>query len=149
MRSNISSKDFNIYLLYPINRDDKKGLSHLLRTCIDIGEEIRAYLIDWEKMDGLPRANLYVPADHEIFVQCAYNNNFLTKENINFIDCEIIKLCDLLILLGSYNPLEKDVVEKVECTKEAEIPIYTMPDLSPAAISALKLAIKLIVKSGD
>ena len=148
MRNIISDKAFNIYLLYPVDRDNKKGLSRLLRACIDVGEEIRAYLIDWEKMDGLPKSNLYVPADHEVFVQCAYDNEFLTKENINFVDCEIIKLCDLLVLLGNYNPLAGDIVEKVECAKGADIPIYTMPDLSPEAISALKFAIKLIKKSG-
>ena len=147
MRNIISDKAFNIYLLYPVDRDNKKGLSRLLRACIDVGEEIRAYLIDWEKMDGLPKSNLYVPADHEVFVQCAYDNEFLTKESINFVDCEIIKLCDLLVLLGNYNPLAGDIVEKVECAKGADIPIYTMPDLSPAAISALKLAIKLIIRS--
>ena len=148
MRDIMTHTDFNIYLLYPTDRDNEANFYRLLRNYTNIGTEIQAYLIDWEKMDDFPKSKLYVPADHEIFMQCAYLNNLLTKEQISFINCEIIKLCDLLVLFGGYKvPDDSDITEEVLCAKHKEVPVYTMPDLSPMAIDALKLAIKLILKS--
>lgn len=146
MRSNISSKDFNIYLLYPINRDDKKGLSHLLRTCIDIGEEIRAYLIDWEKMDGLPRSHIYIPAEHELFISTAYKNKFITQTQILATNYDIIKTyVDLVVLFGDYDPTYENIVADIGAAKKSGVPIYTMPNLSGTAIDALKFSIKCVL----
>lgn len=139
---------FNIYLLYPIDRDDEGNLYRLLKNYTNIGIEIGAYLLDWEKMDGLPKAYLYVPADHELFVHRTYKDKLLTKEEIDFVNCKIIKECDLLVYFG--NGYESNKVEReLECANQEDIPIYTMPDLSPMAVQALRLAIKLIVRAGD
>jgi hypothetical protein len=38
---------------------------------------------------------------------------------------------------------------ELEYAKGEQVPIYTMPDLSPMALDALKLAIKLIIRAGN
>lgn len=148
MKNTLLNTTFNIYLLYPTDRDDEGSFYRLLRNYSNIGIELGAYLLDWEKMDGLPKSYLYVPADHELFVQRAYKDSLLTKEQIDLVNCKIIKECNLLVFFGNgYNSCR--VAKELEYAKQEEIPIYTMPDLSPTAIQALRLAIKLIIKAGD
>ena len=154
MKNTTSNMIFNIYLLYPINRDDEGNFYRLLKNYINIGIEIQAYLIDWEKMDYIndntpfPKSSLYVPADHELFVHRAYKDHLLTKEDISFINCKIIKESDLLILFGS-NGYYSNIATELQFVKQEGIPIYTMPDLNPMAIEALNLAIKLVVRAED
>lgn len=154
MKDTTTNTIFNIYLLYPIDRDDEGNLYRLLKTYTNIGIELQAYLLDWEKMDYIdenipfPKSYLYIPADHELFVHRAYKDKLLTKEEIDFISCKIIKECDLLIYFG--NGYESHRVKReLECVSGAGIPVYTMPDLNPMSIQALQLAIKLIIKSRD
>lgn len=150
MKNTALSTIFSIYLLYPINRDDEKNLYRKLKTYSNIGIELQAYLIDWEKMDGLPKSHLYVPADHEIFIHRAYKDGLLTKEQISSINCKIIEECDLLILFGNGAITGEDYTNvniELQYVKQEGVPIYTMPDLNPTAIQALQLAIKLIIQA--
>jgi len=156
MKNTALNTTFNIYLLYPTNRDDEGNFYRLLRNYTNIGIELQAYLIDWEKMDGLPKSYLYVPADHELFVHHAYKDNLLTKEQISSINCKIIEECNLLINFGNgikMTSVNGSIIEGYTYSKELEyaqqekIPIYSMPDLSPHAIQSLRLAIKLIIKA--
>jgi len=158
MKNIASNTIFSIYLLYPIDRDDEDNFYRLLQNYINIGTEIYAYLIDWEKMDGFPKSRLYVPADHEVFIHSAYKSGFITKQQIQNINCEIIKTCDLLISFGNCMKWTNDndsIIEgyklsgELEYAKQEKIPIYSMPDLNPMAIDALKLAIKLILKAEE
>jgi hypothetical protein len=150
MKDTILNTTFNIYLLYPVDRDDEGNFYRLLRNYMNIGIELQAYLIDWEKMDGLPKSYLYVPADHELFIQRAYKDSLITKEQIIFINCKIISECNLLILFGGNGiHTNKVIKEELEYAKGEEVPVYTMPDLSPMAIQALRLTIKFILKSDN
>ncbi len=144
MKDTAANTIFSIYLLYPIDRDDEKSFYKLLQEYINVGTEIYAYLLDWEKMDGLPKFRLYVPADHEVFIHSAYKSRFITKEQITRINCKIIETCDLLIL---YDGWGLQVDEELSCAKQENIAIYNMPDLSPIAVDALKLAIQFIIKA--
>lgn len=145
MKNTSLNNTFNIYLLYPTNRDDESNFYRLLRNYSNIGIELQAYLIDWEKMDSLPKSYLYVPADHELFIHRAYKDSLITKEQISDINCKIIEECDLLVFFGKY-PIGS-TIEELEYAKQNGIAVYSMPDLSPMATDALKLAIKLIIKS--
>lgn len=154
MKNTALNTTFNIYLLYSINRDDEGNFYRWLRNYINIGIELQAYLIDWEKMELIddktpfPKSYLYVPADHELFIHRAYLDGFLTKEQIDIVNCKIIKECNLLVLFGGHRiHADSNITNELQYAKEENIPVYTMPDLSPLAIDALKLAIKLIVKS--
>ena len=144
MNNTTASSVFSIYLLYPIDRDDEESFYKLLQEYINVGTEIFAYLIDWEKMDGLPKFRLYVPADHEVFVNSAYKSGFITQEQITHINCKIIETCDLLI---QYDGWALGIDEELSCAKQNNIAIYNMPDLRLIAIDALKLAIEFIIRA--
>lgn len=150
---NITSDNvFSIYLLYATDRDDDGNFYRLLQNYTNIGTEIYAYLLDWEKMECIddntpfPKFRLYVPADHEVFIHRAYKGGFLTKEHIVAINCKIMDTCDLVIVFDGRG---LDIDREIKYAKQDNIPLYTMPDLSPAAIQALKLAIKLIIRSEE
>lgn len=149
MKNTALNTTFNIYLLYPTNRDDEGNFYRLLRNYTNIGIELQAYLIDWEKMDGLPKSYLYVPADHELFIHRAYQDKLLTKEQITSINCKIIEECNLLINFGNGAAVGDNLAKELQYAQQEKIPIYSMPDLSPMAIDALKLAIKLIIKAEE
>lgn len=44
--------------------------------------------------------DLYVPAEHEDFVQIAYKDNYLTEHQVLKIDCKIIDKCDGVIIFS-------------------------------------------------
>jgi hypothetical protein len=136
---------FSIYLLYPIDRDDEDNFYRLLQRYINIGTEIYAYLLDWEKMDGFPKFRLYVPADHEIFINSAYKSGFITAEEIQNINCKIIETCDLLISFGG----RVLGATEVDYATQKGVAIYSMPDLSPIALDALKLAVRFIIRAKE
>lgn len=154
---NLASGDtFNIYLLYPIDRNDQANFYRHLQNYSNVGTEIFAFLLDWEKMEMIspkipfPKCNLYVPADHEIFIHTAYLNTFLTEKQIDIIECSIIKRCDLFVSFGQYDSAEyPSMIKRFQYAEQQNMPIYTMPDLSPHSIEALKLAIKLIIRAGE
>ena len=140
---------FNIYLLYPTNRDDEGNFYRLLRNYSNIGIELQAYLIDWEKMDGLPKSYLYVPADHELFIHRAYKDGLITKEQISSINCKIIEECNLLINFGNGAAVGGNLGSELKYAQQKKIAIYSMPDLGPTAIQALRFAIEIIIKAED
>lgn len=147
MKDTALNTTFNIYLLYPTNRDNEGNFYRLLRNYSNIGIELQAYLIDWEKMEGLPKSYLYVPADHELFIHRAYKDKLLTKGQIDSINCKIIEECNLLINFGNGVAVGSNLSEELLHAQQEKIPIYSMPDLSPYAIQSLRLAIKLILKA--
>lgn len=144
------SKQFNIYLAYPTYRGDEDIHYKMTKRYCNIGTEIRAYLLDWEKMDGLPKCNMYNPADHELFVDTAHFMELLSGRDILTVNRDIIGRCDLVILYGNTDRCVKGtLLEEVKHAKISKIPIFTLPDLSPIVIDTLKLAITIITKSGD
>jgi hypothetical protein len=150
MKNTSLNTTFNIYLLYPTDRDDEGNFYRLLRNYSNIGIELQAYLIDWEKMDGLPKSYLYVPADHELFIHRAYKDGLLTREQITSVNCKIIEECNLLILFGGNGiHTNSNIITELDYAKQEQVPIYTMPGLSPMALDALRLAVKLIIKAGN
>lgn len=139
---------FNIYLAYPTCRDDS-NFYRAIKNYTMIGTEIKAYLIDWEKMDGLPKINLYVPAEHELFIQQAYLDNVLTSKQILSINHKIILACNLVVVFGNFKTNNKDLLSLVQYARKNKVAVYTMPGLSLDVINTLKLAIMTIIKAGD
>lgn len=113
---------------------------------VRVGTKIKAYLIDWEKMDGFPKMDLYVPAEHDEFVQIAYNKKYINEEQVLDVDCTIIDSCSLLIACGDYTQSRGMQVE-IQYASEHGIPIYYMPLESKDEIKSLKYSIKLILEN--
>ncbi len=112
-----------------------------------IGEELRAYFIDWEKMDGFPKIELYVPADHEEFVQVAWRKGYIDEEQVLDVDCDIVDRCSLLILFGDY--YSKGMKVEGNYAGKVGIPIFNMPLINEVTIQALKFSIHLLLTGGD
>lgn len=144
----ISERYFNIYLNTPYNRNRASDLQTRLRQYINIGVEIEAYLLDWEKMDNFPKITLYVPAEHDTFVQLAYLHKFITQKQIHFINCNIIHICNLFIQFGDEITMGRRSLKEFSWARDNDIPIFFMPDLSPGSTMNLKCAIKQVLKEG-
>jgi hypothetical protein len=143
---------FRIYLSHTIrgkkgNLATDKDIEINIRKACWVGEQIKAYLIDWEKMDGLPKSYLYVPGEHDEFVQIVYNKKWLTEEQILGADCDIIDRCHLVIAYGDYH--SKGMEVEIKHAAECSIPIYFMNNISPPALEHLKSSIILISSVGD
>ena len=141
---------FRIYMSHSIRGPNGLNATHVeieanLKKYIGVGTEIKAYLIDWEKMDGFPKMDLYVPADHDEFVQIAFDKNYINEEQILDVDCEIINSCSLLIACGDYTQSRGMQVE-IQYAGDKGIPIYYMPLISKDEIKSLKYSIKLILE---
>ena len=71
----------------------KEDMDANCAAAIEAAEEMRA--------DTHGKLDIYVPAEHEDFVQIAYFEKYLNEQQILAIDCGIVDNCDCLI---AYNP---------------------------------------------
>lgn len=143
---------FKIYLSHSIRGVRGINATHEeikanLKKYIAVGTEIKAYLIDWEKllMCGFPKMELYVPADHDEFVQIAFDKDYINEKQILDVDCDIINTCSLLIACGDHTQSRGMKVE-IQHAKDKGIPIYYMPTISDSTIRSLKYTLKLILE---
>ncbi len=58
-------------------------------AAIEVGNKIRL---------ECPWADIYIPAEHESFVQKAYDKDYMTERQILDVDCDIIAEHDILII---------------------------------------------------
>ena len=140
---------FKIYLSHSIRgpggvNATTEEIGANLRKYVVVGTEIKAYLIDWEKMDGFPKMELYVPADHDEFVQIAFDKEYINEKQILDVDCDIINTCSLLIACGCHTQSRGMQVE-IQYAKDNGIPVYYMPAISDSTIGSLKYTLKLIL----
>ena len=144
---------FKIYCSHIIrgpkgNKATQEEIDFNIHTFKKIGEQLRAYFLDWEKMDNYPPIELYVPADHDEFVQIAYKNKYITEEQILDVDCKIIDTCNLVISWGHPKETGSGGM-KIEWDYACRngINIYTMTEIDNLQIEALQFVIHLIIKS--
>ena len=64
---------------------------------------------------------IYVPAEHEEFVQAAYNCGALSIEQILAIDCMIVSTCGALV---AYGPVSPGMQVEIDYAVERNIPVY-------------------------
>jgi hypothetical protein len=122
----------------------KKDIRENLDKNIAIGTEIKAYLIDWEKMDEFPKMDLYIPAEHDEFVQIAFDKEYVSEEQILDVDCTIIDQCKLVIALGDHSKSRGMKIE-LDYAENNSIVILYMPELTPETIKTLKFSLKLLL----
>jgi len=109
-----------------------------------IGTEIQAYLIDWEKMEGFPKAELYVPAAHAEFVELAYQRHYLNEAQLLDVDCAIVERCNLLIAYDNPN-LSRGMQVEIKHALENGVPVYNMPNMDRSSIDGLRFTMALIL----
>lgn len=136
-----------IYLSHPIRgkkgeKATKQDIDENIAIVRKQADELRSYFLDWYRMDGWPDIYLYVPGEHDEFVQLAYDKGYLNIDQILEIDCDIVDTCDLVIGLGKYVSSGMQV-EYTHAIKEC-IPLFACKTLQKCVIDDLKNIIKLI-----
>ena len=119
-------KNIRAYMSHSIRAEhgNKATLAQMNENCqlaVDFANQLRAYLMDWHRMDGLPLLGLYVPGENDEFVQIAYKRGYLTEEEILEVDCAIIDKCNLLIVYGKY--VSGGMKVEIDYCKNNNIPI--------------------------
>jgi len=99
--------------------------------------------------DNIPEIDLYVPAEHEDFVLIAYEDKYLTEEQILEIDCKILAGKDFHIVhevdgwLGGGIGVEIDAA--IRCGKIR----FHISSLDVATLGALRVIVKeLLARKG-
>ena len=123
-----------VYLSHKITGGGK-SFSHIdmKKNCdeaIDAGKQIRAALSSIE---------LYIPAESEDFVGIAYQDNYLTIQEILEVDCKIIDTCEIVIV---YIPKGDELqggrlVEYNHAVREKK-PIYIFKDVQQVIVYLTK-----------
>lgn len=82
------------YLSHPIRgKNGNKAINKTIEANCLKAAQIAHYIR--QKIFGI---QIYVPGEHDLFVQLAYKNQYLTEKQILNIDCQIIDQCDGLLL---------------------------------------------------
>jgi hypothetical protein len=134
-------KKFRIYLSHPIR--GKKGADatdeDMVYNCTvasAAADEIRSYLLDWKRMDGFIDVEVYVPGEHDEFVQLAYKAGYLDETQILDIDCMILDTCDLIMLAGDY--LSFGMRRELEHAQAHNIPAVGFEEVNPKVMMDLR-----------
>ncbi len=83
-----------VYLSHPIrgtlgSNSTPESLNENCLAAIEVGNKIR-----WE----CPWADIYIPAEHESFIQKAFDKKYITEKQILDVDCDIIAEHDIIII---------------------------------------------------
>ena len=124
------------------NDATQEDIDHNCRTALAAGEKLKTYFLDWYRMDGFPKVDLYVPAENDEFVQLAYNCGMLTIDQILDVDCQIVDKCDMMIVFGTCVSSGMEV--EITYATENVIPIFAFRVLTPAVLNDLKHVLKMI-----
>jgi hypothetical protein len=142
---------FRIYLSHPIHgkKGDKATKKDIYNNCMKVqkvAEEIKAYLLDWCRMDGFPKMDLYVPAEHDEFIQITYDDKLLTIDQILDVDCKIVQKCSMLIAYGS---ISSGMARELDCAQANGIPIFSFKVWNQWIPSQLKKCIRLVIEGSN
>jgi len=72
----------------------------------------------------MPKLDLHIPAEHEAFVNLAYQNKYLSEKQILDIDCQIISDCNLLFVFIQNDWIGGGTGIEIKFAQEHHIPIY-------------------------
>ena len=83
-----------VYLSHSIrgklgNDSTPESLNKNCLAAIEVGNKIRL---------ECPWANIYIPAEHESFIQKALDKKYITEKQILDVDCDIVAEQDILII---------------------------------------------------
>ena len=92
---------------------------------------------DWIRA-SVSDLKLYVPAEHEDFVQLCYLEKLLTEQQILDIDCKILAKMDLHIVLMEDGWLGGGIAVEIDAAKKAQVPIFYITGMDVAELFPLQ-----------
>ena len=136
------------YLSHKIrgNKGDDATLEEMernLQMAIKAGQEMKAYFLDWERMEGFPKVDLYVPAEHDEVLSFIYHKGWITIKQLLEADCALLEKCDLLIVLGTQ--ISKGMKVEIDYAQTHNIPIYMIGYVDKDTMGALKDIYKKVI----
>ena len=96
--------------------------------------------------DNIPEIDLYVPAEHEDFVLIAYEDGYLTEEQILAIDCKILSRLDFHIVHEVDGWLGGGIAVEITEAKRCGKTIFYISSLDVATLGALRVIIKDLMR---
>jgi len=92
----------------------------------------------------IPNLNLYVPGEHDEFVQLAYKKGYITETEILDVDCSIIDRCDILLVYDWEHHISRGMNKEINHAREQSIPIFIFSELNNTVIENLKICLSVI-----
>lgn len=108
----------------------------MLRNChaaLEVAQWIRRVVPDIE---------LYVPAEHEDFVQICYREKYLTEEQILEVDCKILERQDFYIVHEVDGWLGGGIKVEMDHAKKHGKLIYYVSSMDEVTAAALRVIVK-------
>ena len=145
------AKPFRIYLSHTIRgtQGDKAtpgAMRRNMKAAVKAGECLEAYFLDWEKMYGLCKIELYVPGAHDAFPQAAMARGWLSIDQVLDLDCDIIDTCDMMLVRGNY--LSTGMIYEIDHASQVGIPTFQFDKVNKKVMADVYDTIHLIIK-GD
>lgn len=134
------SNQITAYLSHSIRGIYREKATHeqMKENCqkaLDAAKEIRAMF---------PNLDLYVPAEHEDFVELSYTKKYLTEEQILDIDCSIISKKNLLVVYSSDSFISNGMWVEINFAVRHNIPIVLLKDVDE--LQPLNVALNSFMK---
>jgi hypothetical protein len=76
-----------------------------------------------------PKLDLYVPAEHEDFVQRAFDHKYTPEKEILEIDCEILEQRDMLVAFSYRGVISKGMDIEIRHADSLHIPVFIYEDV--------------------
>jgi len=138
-----------LYMSHPIRGPKReKATDEDMRKnnqkAIDTANKLRAYFLDWHRMDGLPEVELYVPAENDEFVLNAHRRGYLNEEQILACDGDIIDTCQAVLAMG--NPRHSAGMQwEIAHATATDKPVFQFNSVTPTAIKNLRYVIDTLL----
>lgn len=137
-----------------MNRKVTAYLSHSIRgskgkdaTAKDMAENCQKALeaANWVR-NSVSGLDLYVPAEHEEFVQQAYEKNYLSIEQILVVDCNIVIQKDLLLVYTPDGWVGGGIEREVQCAKDRRKFVFFVQSLDELTAVSLRTLVASLLQ---
>jgi len=141
-------KPFRIYMSHPIRGPKREkatdaDMQKNNKRAHDVAEQLRAYFLDWQRMDGFVPIEIYVPGENDEFIIHAYRRGYLTEDQILDCDCDIISTCDMVLALGDYTSNGMKV--EIDFATAEDIPVFRFSRVQKTVVRNLYTIIETIM----
>ena len=123
-----------VYLSHPIRGSLKDNATpESMKANCDLAKGIAGRIKQYMEFNhpGLD-LELYVPAEHEAFVNRSWSYDMLTVQQILYIDCKIIEeeFKDVLLIFAPYGPPVEGCHVELQHARKKSIPVIIFKDMS-------------------
>ncbi len=77
----------------------------------------------------LPEVCLYVPGEHDEVISLLYQNGRLGEGDILWADCEIIKICDFLLVWSPDGFISTGMQIEIDFAEAHKIPVFVIKEV--------------------